>query len=191
MPRRPRAEYESGVYHVYARGNRKQPIYANDADRERYLATLGRITIRMRWRCLSYCQMGNHVHLLVETRMPNLGTGMHRLHGAYAQYFNRRRKLSGHLFEHRYGSKPIVTDAQFWVTAAYIANNPVVAGLCASPSEWPWSSHAAITGDWSPSWLDTERCLSFFGGQGGDPRQVYVDLVDALRDSQPKGDSPL
>src|SRR4051794_15735551 len=89
MPRRPRAEYESGVYHVYARGNRKQPIYIDDEDHSRYLARLGQITMEMQWRCLSYCQMGNHVHLLIETRVPNLGAGMHRLHGPYAQYFNR------------------------------------------------------------------------------------------------------
>jgi REP-associated tyrosine transposase len=191
MPRKPRAELESGVYHVFARGNRQQPIYVDDADRSRYLAALGRVVIRMEWRCLSYCQMGNHVHLLIETRTPNLGAGMHRLHGPYAQYFNRRYDHSGHLFQDRFGAKPIRTAAQFWVTAAYIANNPVVAGLCGSQSEWPWSSHAALTGAWSPSWLDRERCLSYFAGQGGDPQQTYVDLVDALLAHQPKGDSPL
>jgi REP element-mobilizing transposase RayT len=191
MPRKARAEHESGVYHVYARGNRKQSMYLADADHWRYFTTLGRVTIRMQWRCLSYCMMGNHVHLLVETRIPNLGTGMQRLHGAYAQYFNRRYDLSGHLFQGRFDAKRIKTDAQFWVTAAYIANNPVVAGLCASPAEWPWSSHLSLTGAWAPSWLDTEHCLSYFDGQGGDPRQTYVDLVDALFVRRPKGDSPL
>jgi putative transposase len=191
MPRKPRAEHECGVYHVFARGNRKQSIYLDDADHSRYLATLGRVTIGMEWRCMSYCLMGNHVHLLIETRLPNLGAGMQRLHGPYAQYFNRRHEQSGHLFQGRFGAKRITTDAQFWLTAAYIANNPVAAGLCGSPSEWEWSSYDAITGAWSPSWLDTGHCLSYFGGQGGDPRRMYVDLVDALLAYKPKGDSPL
>ena len=82
--------------------------------------------------CLSYCLMGNHVHLLIETREPNLGAGMHRLHGAYAQWFNRRHGFVGHVFQNRYESVTIENDPQLWVTAAYIARNPVTAGLCAS-----------------------------------------------------------
>ena len=85
MPGEPRAEHEPGLYHVYARGIRKAPIYLDDADRWRYMKLLRKSVERMSWMCLSYCQMGNHVHLLIETREPNLGAGMHRLHGSYAQ----------------------------------------------------------------------------------------------------------
>ena len=60
--------------------------------------------------CLSYCLMGNHVHLLIETREPNLGIGMHRLHGGYAQYFNRRHGFVGHLFQDRYEAVTIAND---------------------------------------------------------------------------------
>src|ERR1044072_8823266 len=112
MPRRPRAEYDIGIYHVTARGNRKEQLFVNDADRESYLKTLARVTLRMSWYCLSYCLMGNHVHLLVETRETNLGTGMHRLHGSYAQYFNRRHGLSGHLFQDRFHGGRVTTDVQ-------------------------------------------------------------------------------
>jgi putative transposase len=145
MPRRPRAEYEIGVYHVTGRGNRKQPIYVDDKDRARYISTLARVTLRMEWYCLAYCLMGNHVHLLIETRETNLGTGMQRLHGSYAQYFNKRHRLSGHLFQDRFHCVGVRSDPQFWVVAAYIACNPVTAGLCPAPNAWRWSSHAAIT----------------------------------------------
>src|SRR4051794_19876792 len=144
MPRLARAEYEAGIHHVYARGNRRQPIYADDSDRLRYLSMLGRTTANMNWSCLSYCLMGNHMHLLVETRTPNLGAGMHRLHGAYAQYFNRRYGYSGHLFGDRFDAVPVVSDPQLWTVAAYIARNPVDAGLCPRSADWPWGSHAGI-----------------------------------------------
>jgi len=191
MPRLARAEYEPGIYHVHARGNRKQPVYATDDDRRRYLATLGRVTLRMRWRCLSYCLMGNHMHLLVETREPNLGNGMHRLQGSYAQYFNRRHGHVGHLFQDRYRAEPVTSDGQLFMTAAYIARNPVDAGLCESAADWTWSSHADLLNAREPLWLDTERLVEFFGAQGGDGLARYISLVDALIKRLPKGDSPL
>ena len=43
MPRLPRAELEAGIYHVIARGNRKQVIYVDDDDHRRYLGQLGRV----------------------------------------------------------------------------------------------------------------------------------------------------
>jgi putative transposase len=179
MPRQPRAEVEPGVYHVFSRGNRKQDIYRDDDDRRRYLLLLSRAVFRMRWRCLSYCLMGNHVHMLVETRTPNLGAGMHRLHGMYAQSFNSRHTTVGHLFQHRYKANPVLTDEQLWITAAYIANNPVEAGLCRTPEDWTWSSFSAVTTDTSPTWLDEGRLLDFFASQGGSGRERYRSFVQA------------
>jgi REP element-mobilizing transposase RayT len=191
MPRSPRAEYEPGLYHVFARGNRKQPIYEMDDDRRRYVATLGRVTLRMRWRCLAYCLMGNHMHLLVETREANLGDGMHRLQGSYAQYFNRRHGHVGHLFQDRYKAVPVTSDGHLVMAAAYIARNPVDAGLCTSAIDWPWSSHAQLIRGLHPPWLDGERLLEYFGAHGGNGLARYTSLVDELIQRLPKGDSPL
>ena len=89
---------------MYARGNGGQEIFLDDADRWRYLAMLGDVVVRMRWRCLAYCLMRNHVHLLAETPAANLGAGIQRLHGRYAQKFNERHRRSGHVFQGRYGA---------------------------------------------------------------------------------------
>ena len=144
MPRLARAEYQPGLHHVSARGNRKQPVFLDDRDRARYHAMLGRTVVRCGWLCLAYCQMGNHVHLLIETTEPNLGTGMHWLQGGYAQQFNRRHGFSGHLFQDRFHAEPVLSDAHLWMAAVYIANNPPNAGLCETARDWPWSSSAAI-----------------------------------------------
>jgi putative transposase len=179
MPRPHRNEVEGGVHHVFARGNDRRDIYLDDLDRRVYLAMLGRVTRRQRWRCLAYCLMPNHVHLLVETPEANLGAGMQRLHGDYAQTFNERHGRVGHVFQGRYGSVLVTTDEQLWHVAAYIALNPVSAGLCRRPEEWPWSSHASTIGGRSRhEWLDVARVLSHFEGLGGDARRNYMAVTE-------------
>ncbi len=84
--------------------------------------------------------MSNHFHLLVETPEPNLSFGMQRLKSGYAGYFNERHSLVGHLFQQRFDSRLIETEKHLEKTLRYIALNPVKAGLCDHPAEWPWSS---------------------------------------------------
>jgi REP element-mobilizing transposase RayT len=159
----------------------KQTIFPEDRDRHLYLARLAKVAPKMPWHVLAYCLMGNHIHLLIETPETNLGRGMQRLHGPYAQGFNRRYEKSGHVFGWRFDSKLMTDDPHLWVTAAYIALNPVKAGLCRTPEAWPWSSHAWVVSGRSPDWLATDRLLSYFAAMGGSPRERYLDYVDASR----------
>jgi putative transposase len=177
MPRKPRDEVGGAVQHVYARGNAKQLIYLDDVDRSRYLALLAQAVRRYRWRCLAFCLMDNHVHLLLETPLPNLGSGMQRTHGLYAQSFNRRHGRSGHLFQGRFGSVLVTSHAQLLMTVRYIARNPVEACLCEEAAQWPWSSHGALLTSTWPAWLDAARLLGYLGADGGDPLRRYEHLV--------------
>ena len=165
------------MHHAYARGVNKAVIYLDDEDRERYLALLGQVVERQGWRCLAFCLMHNHVHLLVQTPEPCLARGMQRLHGVYAQYFNRRHGRSGHLFQGRYGTKLMRTDAQLLLAARYIARNPVTAGLCGEATEYRWSSHKATLNGSRPGWLDSPLLLEYFGVDGGDPVERYIEFV--------------
>jgi REP element-mobilizing transposase RayT len=155
----------------------RELIYLDDADRERYLALLGQVVERHRWHCLAFCLMHNHVHLLIQTPEPDLGRGMQRLHGIYAQYFNRRHRRSGHLFQGRFGAVVMRSDAQLLMAARYIARNPVEAGLCRDAADWTWSSHVATIDSVRPRWLDTQRLLGHFGADGGDSLGRYVEFV--------------
>lgn len=178
MPRKPRVELAGGVHHVYARGNGRQRIYLDDADRRSYLAMLARVVVHRRWRLLAYCLMHNHMHLLIETPVPNLAAGMQWLHGRFGQQFNARHGRSGHVFQGRYGSVLMSDEDQLWAVVAYIARNPVAAGLCATPADWPWSSHRAVIGAGAAPWLDHERLLSHYASLGGDPGRRYEEAVD-------------
>jgi putative transposase len=162
------------VHHVYARGNDQQLIFRDVVDRETYLALLGRVVGVTGWRCLAYCLMDNHVHLLVETPRPNLGLGMQELHGKYARRFNDRYRRGGHLFQGRFGATRVTCDPQLWATVRYIALNPVAAGMCREPAQWRWSSVGT-----APRWLDSERLLEYLGAAGGEPAARYADLIAA------------
>ena len=178
MPRKPREEVAGGVFHVFARGNRREDIYVDDLDRHVYLDLLARVGGRQRWLCLAYCLMDNHVHLLLETPWPNLGEGIQRLHGRYAAVFNRRHRRSGHLFQGRYGATRISGDPQFLAAAAYLALNPVAAGLCRRPEDWRWSSHAELLVGKAPGWLASRRLLELFGASGRGGARSYAEYID-------------
>jgi REP element-mobilizing transposase RayT len=144
MARPPRLQVAGGTFHVTTRGNRRQSIYHDDYDRRVFLILRDRIIQRLGWRLGAYCLMTNHFHLLIETPEPNLSTGMHLLNGGYAKYFNERHALDGHLFERRFVSRLIETDDDLAGVMEYIAYNPVKAGLCAHPWQWPWSSFYGV-----------------------------------------------
>jgi len=109
VPRALRIEYEGAIYHVLNRGDRREPIFRDDADRKRFLETLGEACAQTDWQVHALCLMGNHFHLVVETPKGNLVAGMKWFLGTYTARFNRRHKLFGHLFSGRY--KALVVDA--------------------------------------------------------------------------------
>ena len=177
MPRALREEVERGVFHVFARGNNREPIYLDERDYARYRALLATVVRQYGWRLMAFCLMPNHVHLLVETPSRSLGTGMQRLHGVYARDFNRRHVRCGHVFQGRYGAIRVTSDEQLWTVARYIATNPVAAGLCAEPAHWKWGSHAAVVAGCPPDWMDVRTLLEYFAAAGGDARGRYLAFV--------------
>ena len=157
MPRRSRSNEPGAIQHIYARGVLGVAIFADELDRQRYLKLLRQVAAKHSWECLAHCLMTNHVHLLVKTHEDSLGAGMQALHGRYAQEFNLRHDRQGHLFQSRFGSTRIKDDLQMHAVTRYIARNPVEAGLCASPDDWPWT--------------DCRRALAMIKGSdpGSDP----------------------
>ena len=109
MARKLRLQYPGAVYHVMNRGDRREPIFRDDADRERFMETLGEACGKTGWQVHAYCLLRNHFHLVVETPQPNLVAGMKWFLGTYTGRFNRRHKLFGHLFSGRY--KALVVDS--------------------------------------------------------------------------------
>jgi putative transposase len=76
MPRKLRIQFAGAVYHVLDRGDRREEIFRDDADRKRFLDTLAEACERTGWRIHAYVLMSNHYHLLLEMPEPNLAAGM-------------------------------------------------------------------------------------------------------------------
>jgi REP element-mobilizing transposase RayT len=108
MARKLRVEYAGAIYHVMNRGDRRERIFMDDADRQRFVDTLGEACAKTGWQVHAYVLMPNHFHVVVETPQPNLVAGMKWLLGTYTSRFNRRHKLFGHLFCGRY--KSLIVD---------------------------------------------------------------------------------
>ena len=141
MARGPRSNFaEYGFFHAYARGVDRMAISRDDADRVAWVALLERTIDRFEWTFHAYCLMPNHFHVVVESELTHLSSGMHHLNGIYAQRFNRRHERSGHLFEGRFSLRAIDDETYLDGARAYVLDNPVRAGLCESADDWPWSA---------------------------------------------------
>ena len=90
MARPLRIEFSGALYHITARGDRREPAYEDDDDRRSFLDILGTVTEDFNWVCHAWCLMDNHYHLLVETPDGNLAKGMRQINGVYTQWSNRR-----------------------------------------------------------------------------------------------------
>ena len=76
MPRKLRLEYEDAIDHVMNRGDRREPIFLDDEDRQLFLDTFGESCLKTGWQIHAYCLMSDHFHLVVETPRANLVAGM-------------------------------------------------------------------------------------------------------------------
>jgi len=156
MARPLRIEFPGAVYHVTARGDRREPIFVDDQDRSALLAVLARAADRFDAQLLAYCLMGNHYHLVLHTRQANLSLFMRHLNGVYTQGYNRRHDKTGHVFQGRFKAILVDRDAYLLELCRYVELNPVRAGMVSAPGEWLWSSYLAHVGAAdSPEWLDT------------------------------------
>lgn len=146
MARPLRLEFAGALYHVTARGNRRELIFEDNEDHQKFLLLLDEVCNTYNWVCHAYCLMGNHYHLMIETPDANLSRGMRQLNGVYTQSFNRKHNRVGHVFQGRY--KAILVEKQSYLLelARYIVLNPVRSQMVRSARDWPWSSYRATAG---------------------------------------------
>jgi putative transposase len=180
MARPLRIEFPGGLYHITSRGDRREAIYLDDADRRQWLELFGQVCRRFNWACHAYCLMDNHYHIVVETVDGNLSAGMRQLNGVYTQLHNRAHGRVGHVFQGRFKAIIVQREAYLLELARYVVLNPVRAHMCALPELWPWSSYHATIGKVPPQpWLQTQWLLAQFGSHPAAATAAYIDHVRA------------
>lgn len=189
MSRPLRLEFPHALYHITARGDRREAIYDDDLDRRLFLDILADTVADFNWLVHAYCLMSNHYHLLVETPDGNLSAGMRQLNGVYTQRSNRKHGRVGHVFQGRYKAILVDRDNYLLEVARYVVLNPVRAGMVRLAQDWAWSSYGAMTGQVdAPRWLETDVLLSAFGATRDAAMHSYARFVAEGLKAQPLWD---
>ena len=124
--------------------------------------------------------MPNHYHLLVELADGSLSEGMRRLNTMYAQWFNRKYGLIGHVFQDRFFSEWLDGEYHVLELTRYIVLNPCRAGLSPDAAAWRWSSYRAAVGlAAAPRFLTIEWLLALFGSDPARAATAYAGFVRA------------
>jgi len=189
-----RARYEGygAIHHVVPQGMRRSRIVRCDRDRTAYLQAWLDEALARGWVIHAGSLLDTHDHRLVETPGADLGAGMQRVLGGYARRFNQWHDLEGPVFTGRFWSKRMRSSDQLLTAGMYVDLNPVAAGLCRHPLEWPWGTYALTRG------LDPRhiirpigtRLLELLGATLEEGCARYRELLDAgirrVRMSKPR-----
>ena len=163
MSRPPRIQFNSAIYHVTARGNRRANIFLDKRDFLIWLDLLAEAVGKHSIKVHGYCLMPNHFHLLIETPQANLSQVMHMLNARYCQHFNKRHGTSGHVIQGRFHAVLIESDQQLMAVSRYVSLNPVRAQLVKDPADWAWSNHKHfLAPELAPDWLEMNWLLGQF-----------------------------
>ena len=178
MARKPRVEFEGAFYHVIVRGNQRQKIFRDDRDRLTYLERVEHYRQRYRFKIYAYVLMSNHVHLLLETGKTPLSKILQGIQFTYTQYYNRRYRTVGHLFQGRY--KAILCDRHAYLLelVRYIHLNPARLKNPQRLAGYRWSSHWAYLGQKGPVAVDTALVLGQLGNSPAQACKAYRKFIE-------------
>jgi REP element-mobilizing transposase RayT len=190
MPRPLRIEYPGAIYHVLSRGDRKEVIFLDDGDGHDFIKTLAEACQKAGFQIHAYCLMKNHFHLVVETPAGNLVAGMRWLLSTYANRFNHRHQLCGHVFSGRYKALVVEGSGRGYLRTVcdYTHLNPVRAQVLPASSrllEYPWSSFGWYLTEprHRPQWLRVDRLLGEHGiaGDTAEGRRAFERRMETRR----------
>jgi len=140
MPRIARLVVKGLPHHITQRGNYKQKVFSSKEDYNRYLYWFKEYQSKYDLAIAAFCLMPNHVHFIaIPNREDSFAKTFNTSHMRYSQYFNKKHKVTGHLWQGRFYSCPL-DERHLYEAVRYIENNPVRASLVKDAVEWPFSS---------------------------------------------------
>ena len=179
MPRAARIVVPNYPHHLIQRGHNRQAVFASDDDYLYYLENLAEWKKVYECEVYAFCLMTNHVHIVVNPgeHPESLGLLMKRVAGRQTRFVNYHEGRSGTLWEGRFKSSPIENNDYLLACCRYVEMNPVVAGLCDNPADYPWSSCGSKLGIKHFEWLDFDPLYLAMGANEGERRLRYRDFL--------------
>ena len=190
MPRQARLDTVGALHHIMVRGSNRSAIFRDDQDRSRFLARLGQNIVETQSSLYAWVLMKNHFHLLLRSGPGGISALMRKMLTWYAQYFNRRHRRTGHLFENRYKSILCEEERYLLTLVRYIHLNPIRAKVVKTMGEldrYPWSGHRLVMGAEEYTWMDQGYLLSQFAGAKRGAMRGYWEFI---RDGLAEGRRP-
>ena len=193
MARPLRLEYPGAIYHVTGRmvgswRDERLRLFRDDRDCQRFVDRLGEGVEECHVRLYTYCLMGNHYHLVLETPEGNLSRFMQKLSTAYTVYYNRRHRRHGHVMDGRFKAKLVEGDEYLLKLSRYVHLNPVQVGRWKKRSvseriaylrRYRWSSYLDYIQDSGErGFLDKGPVLAEMGGRKKERTRRYREFVE-------------
>ena len=185
MPRRPRFNLPGIPQHIVQRGNNRAPCFFDEKDRWQYLEDLAESAEKYLCEIHAYVLMTNHVHLLVTPKGKfAVSQMMQALGRRYVYYVNHRYGRSGTLWEGRYRSSLVDSEAYLLACMRYIELNPVRAGMVTHPAEYQWSSYRINAQDEASELICPHPLYLVIDGDETRRKLTYRDLFLADLDTK-------
>jgi putative transposase len=128
-------------YHVTSRTNDKIRVFENNLGRKIMLMTLQDAKDKFHFNLTNFCVMPTHIHLLIKPEEKTcLSEIMRWIKTVSAKRWNNIHGSTDHLWGNRYFARAIKDNDEYETVMNYIEQNPVVAGLTASPEDWKASA---------------------------------------------------
>lgn len=171
MPRLARKKSSTGIYHVMIRGINRQNIFKDDGDRQKFIWILERYKQDCNFMIYGYCLMNNHVHLLIQEIDEPISEIMKRITISYVSHYNNKYKRIGHLFQERFRSEVVDSDAYLITVLRYIHQNPLKAGLVKSVDKYRWTSYHDYVN--KPYIIDVDFVLDIYSPDRGKAIELF------------------
>ncbi|MEE8597876.1 MAG: transposase, partial [bacterium] len=133
--------------HITQRGSYRYNVFQDDEDRLKYLSWIDEYSKKYRLSIFAYCLMDNHVHFIATPQKEDTLAGVLGIaHIRYSQYINKKKKVSGSLWQGRFYSCTL-NRSHLMAAIRYVEKNPVRVGIVKKAWEWKWSSAATHIGE--------------------------------------------
>ena len=179
MPRTGRALIDGAAYHISTRGNNGQTVFHQDADYQHYLRLLSTYTQAHQLKIYHFALMPHAVHLLLDvTTGAALSKAMLGLNLAYALFYQKRHRYSGHVWQGRFKSAFVDRERELLACGRSIELEPVRAGLASHPGDYAWSSYRAYADGCADLPVTTHPLYEQLGACADERRARYRRLVE-------------
>jgi putative transposase len=180
MPFKKRVHIPDRFYHIVTRGNRRDALFRNEEDFQAFLHILNQIYEKYPFEIASFCLMTNHYHLQLRSKKVSLSKIMGLINKRYANYYNTKYRLTGHVYEKRFYDKVVDSKEGMLEVSRYIHLNPVEARMVKRPEHYPWSSFNFYKSDKliAPVFMNVSSLLDYYEGGLLQRREKYCSSVN-------------